>query len=344
LILNQKRGYAIKITKNNKKVNMIYSLLTCSIFAFILSSTSTFANPVSTTDDIIEKLYHSLPSKPSLTMVKRLDYFSQSWLGYPYELTSLGEGEPSKYDEKPRDYLLGFDCETFVDAVLAGALAENSHYFRQCLDKIRYQDGTVDFVHRNHFTSIDWNKNNEQQGFIEDITRTILNAEHQPVAIQSKTIIDKKSWYQKLSIQHIRLNHATSEEKQKRLDSLHHAGDHFSKQISVLDYIPLDILFNNDNQPNLSLFKQIPDGAIIEIVRPNWDLTALIGTQLDIPHLGFAIWKRDVLIFRQASSKEMRVIDVPLIDYLLEAKKTSPTTKGIHLLKIVPKEPLTQGC
>nr|WP_277619301.1 N-acetylmuramoyl-L-alanine amidase-like domain-containing protein [Legionella norrlandica] len=87
----------------------------------------------------------------------------------------------------------------------------------------------------------------------------------------------------------------------------------------------------------------MPNGAIIEIVRPNWDLRKEIGTALNISHLGFAIWINDKLYFRQASSQYGKVIDVPLIDYLDKAR-SSPTIKGINIQVVLPTKPTSNGC
>ena len=91
------------------------------------------------------------------------------------------------------------------------------------------------------------------------------------------------------------------------------------------------------------LFKQIPDGAIIEIVRPNWDLTQTIGTHLDISHIGFVFWKHQALYFRQASSIYKKVVDVPFVDYLSQALKSS-TIKGINIQMITTKTTLKEKC
>jgi hypothetical protein len=106
---------------------------------------------------------------------------------------------------------------------------------------------------------------------------------------------------------------------------------------SKVPYIPFTALFP-ENKPNLYLFSQIPNGAVIEIVRPNWDLRKQIGTFLDISHLGFAVWHKGVLYFRQASSQYGKVVDVPLIDYLKEAL-ISLTIKGINVQIVVPQKP-----
>ena len=82
---------------------------------------------------------------------------------------------------------------------------------------------------------------------------------------------------------------------------------------------------------HMYFFQQIPNAAIIEIVRPNWDLTKEIGTHLNVSHIGFAIWKNKTLYFRQASSIHHQVIDTPLTSYLYDALKNSETIKGINI-------------
>ena len=106
--------------------------------------------------------------------------------------------------------------------------------------------------------------------------------------------------------------------------------------MSTIPYIPLSVLFDNAGQANMHLFKQIPNAGIIEIVRPNWDLTKQIGTHLNVSHLGFAIWINNVIFFREASSEHHQIIDVPLIDYLRAAQK-SPTIKGINIQIALPQ-------
>ena len=100
--------------------------------------------------------------------------------------------------------------------------------------------------------------------------------------------------------------------------------------------IPLSAFFNKNNQIKPEILKQIPHGAIIQIVRLHWNLVDKIGTQLDISHLGFAIWKENQLYFRNASSIHHQVVDEPFHKYLQKAMK-SATIKGIHIEE--PVEP-----
>ena len=78
------------------------------------------------------------------------------------------------------------------------------------------------------------------------------------------------------------------------------------------------------------LFSQIPDSTIVEIVRPNWNLEKLIGTNLHVSHLGFVVHTEQGVMYREASSVKAKVVDIPLIDYL-QAYINSSTIKGINL-------------
>ncbi|MFA5960935.1 MAG: N-acetylmuramoyl-L-alanine amidase-like domain-containing protein [Tatlockia sp.] len=292
-------------------------------------------------EEIITKLYHSLSYKPSSTMAERLEIISAQFLGAHYELGALGEGDTGRFDAAPLYRTDSFDCDTYVTTVLSLALSTNPQSFTQCLAKVRYKGGKVDFITRNHFTSLDWNPNNQQQGFIKDITATIKDKNQKPLVEVATARIDKSSWYQHLSPKAIRLLKANETIQKQRLAELQALGSAFSPQNASLPYLPLEKLFDAKGNPETYLFVQIPHGAIIEIVRPNWNIHEKIGTNLNVSHLGFAFWKQGVLYFRQASSQYGHVVDVPLIDYLRD-KLTSPTIKGINLEVVVPEKPICQ--
>ena len=48
------------------------------------------------------------------------------------------------------------DCVTFVEHTLAMALAPNENAISALLQKIRYKDGVIDYMHRKHFLLADW--------------------------------------------------------------------------------------------------------------------------------------------------------------------------------------------
>ncbi|STX44101.1 Protein of uncharacterised function (DUF1460) [Legionella donaldsonii] len=294
--------------------------------------------------ETINELYHSLNQMQKSDMTHRLDTISAQFLGKPYVLGALGEGSHARFDQEPRYRTDAFDCETYVTTVLALALAKDTTGFKQCLSKLRYHNGQVSYVTRNHFTELDWNLNNQRQGFVKDITESFQDKSKAPVAKIATALIDKPSWYQHFTLATIRLQSQDKAEQTKRLAELKTRGSKLPKTNAQLPYIPLTSLFNAKGEPNQYLFAQIPDGAIVEIVRPNWNLREQIGTNLNVSHLGFVFWKNGVATFRQASSIYNKVVDVPLIDYLKEAYENSPTIKGINVQIVVPKSPLTDSC
>lgn len=291
----------------------------------------------------IEQLYHKLNSKPKLSMPARIDWFSQQFVGVHYELGSLGEGAQGHYDQHPLYRVDAFDCDTYVNTIIALALGQSFTEFKQCLQLMRYDAAQVSYLQRLHFTGLDWNKLHQQQQLLHDITPTIVDKNHQPVVQYATALIEKNKWYQNKSLSEIRINNTDKSDRMKRLEELKHNGSLIKSQTETVSYLPLSKLFPEKGKPDLKLFAQIPQGAIIEIVRPNWDLRAKIGTALNISHLGFAIWKNNIIYFRQASSELGKVVDVPLISYLDKAR-SSPTIKGINIQIVVPTYPGDFNC
>jgi hypothetical protein len=97
----------------------------------------------------------------------RIDRISELLLGRPYVEGSLGGGPESR--EEFRVSLNAFDCVTFIEAVLALALARTIDEFIDTIRRIRYEDGEIDWFRRNHYMS-DWASENEECGFITNIT------------------------------------------------------------------------------------------------------------------------------------------------------------------------------
>ena len=130
---------------------------------------------------------------------------SHEFLGRPYALGPLGEGEG--IDADPLYRFDKFDCLTFVETVLAQSYTQNStasfrtpsdyrdNYFKNLMNKIRYKDGIISFVTRNHFQNPDWVENNSHfvQNKSNEISKSVLNKN------SSKSIIklDRKSWFKK---------------------------------------------------------------------------------------------------------------------------------------------------
>ena len=322
-----------------RNINIIL-WISCLILSPLPAVAST--NPQIQTDKTIQKLYHTLGAKPT-PMPMRLNKISHYFLNTPYQDNALGEAPNAVYDQEPLYRSDFFDCETYVDTVVAIALTPHFNAFTQCINHIRYQNGHVSFTKRNHFTSLDWNINNQKTGRIKDITHDLLDKNHQPVAKTTKTIINKPNWYANLPASRIRLNNASPEEKTQQLKALQQEGKAFNTHTVHTPYIPLTALFDAKGRPNYTLFNQIPHGAILEIVRPNWNLEAQIGSRLDISHMGFVFRKNGRLYFRNASTITQKISDIPLISYLRKTR-SSPTIRGINIQVVIPNASCTGCC
>ncbi|KTD06080.1 hypothetical protein Lgra_2857 [Legionella gratiana] len=326
----------MKYTFTSLKHLVFITCLSSSVVGYTFDSTATEKQA----NYSIEELYHRLNSMPNNSMAERIDWISGQFLGVHYVLGSLGEGTKALYDQFPQYRVDAFDCDTYVNTVLSLALANSLTSFQQCVKNIRYKNGVVSYIQRNHFTGLDWNQNNQKNGILKDITLTFKDQNHQPVAKMAEAVINKPKWYSYKTIDTIRLENTNDEKAEERLVELKNKGSKLEITTEKVPYLPFTALFPEKNKPNMHLFAQIPNGAIIEIVRPNWDLSQKIGTALNISHLGFAIRDKGQLYFRQASSEYGKVVDTPLIEYLEKALK-SPTIKGINVQVVLPQKPLT---
>jgi hypothetical protein len=92
---------------------------------------------------------------------ERVDKFSRCFLGMPFSGDGpTGEGSYDTVDIKPIYNIRCFDCLTYVEHVLALALSSDARAFLPQLVRLRYKDGIIDYLHRNHFFETDWIANN----------------------------------------------------------------------------------------------------------------------------------------------------------------------------------------
>jgi hypothetical protein len=104
--------------------------------------------------------------------------FGKKYLGVKYQFGPLGEEKLP--DNDPLIRFDAFDCTTFVETVLADGDKEK-------LTKIRYKNGKVDIVNRNHFVETDWLSNNN----FENVSRLYGDTSIRHI------VVDKKSWFKK---------------------------------------------------------------------------------------------------------------------------------------------------
>lgn len=262
----------------------------------------------------------------------RVEKFSEYFLGRSYVFFPIGEGNAGDFDQNPLYRTDVFDCFSYVTLILALTESHDLGEFQANYVKINYADSNVVFAKRYHFTN-DWNIANNKNGYLTDITNKISDRDGKPVAKTSVTLIDKPGWFKSLPPTRIRWREPlTSQQLAGLTAKLHELSSKVRSEESVISYIPLEILFVND-KPNYYLFDQIPSGTVVEIIRSNWDLTAKIGTRLDVSHVGLAIRTNKGLMFREASEIAGKVIDVPLAEYLQNCLENK-TISGINLQKI----------
>lgn len=281
-------------------------------------------------DHEINTLYQNL--NPNLPLTLKFGEISRTFLGRPYVLGPLGEGQTGRYDQDPLYRTDQYDCLTYVDTVLALTYAKNLSEFKEIINRVRYREDKPTFTDRNHFMSADWNKFNAQKGYVKDITLTIKNKKKEPVALYANTLIDKPNWYKHFTKATLKLNDASQSDA--LLLQLQHESKKMTKEAVSTPYIPLQALFDKNGKPNQFLFSQIPTDTVIEIVRPNWELKDKIGTNLNISHVGFGIREEGTLMFRHASTTEKKVVSIPLVTYLKQYL-SSPTIKGINIQQII---------
>jgi hypothetical protein len=242
------------------------------------------------------------------SLQRRIELYSAALLDAPYQSGALGEGVIGKYDQNPLYRFDYFDCETYVDTVVALALAKSLVDFKKKINRIRYKRAQIDFFQRNHFPSADWMLNNKENGYIQELTFFIAN---QKTKITT-AVVNRRNWYQHLSLDRIQIPHLSVLEREKRLALLKKKGSKLahSERVSIA-YIPVTELLHDEQ-----LRKKIPTGSLIFLVGHDDYLTYRIGTQMNVLHMGFAIWDNHQLYLRMASSRAECVLDVRLQDYL----------------------------
>lgn len=281
-------------------------------------------------DTTINELYSSATSK--VQNWQRVQFFSQYFLNTKYLAHPCGEGVSGMLDQNPLYRTDAFDCLTFVNTVLALAHSRNLEEFHHNILKINYYHSLPLYENRFHFMSIDWNVENEKNGFIRDITETLVDEKGQPICLRTDTLIDRAGWFRARTLSDIKLIQPVSKRQATQLlQKLHALGAKLGPKMSQMFYAPFHRLFEN-RQPNYRIFSQIPNASVLQIVRPEWHLREKIGTDLNVSHLGFVFNEKSQLIFRHAALNKT-VQDVRLIEYLVEISQ-DPTIKGITVFAV----------
>lgn len=113
---------------------------------------------------------------------ERVVLLARKNIGQPYRLSLLGEYPFELRDADPMVCLSASDCVTFVEQTYAMALSEDWASFFRMLQRIRYKDGQVGLLTRNHFTEADWNVNNAW--LFEDVTEALSGGAAEPLRVR----------------------------------------------------------------------------------------------------------------------------------------------------------------
>lgn len=106
---------------------------------------------------------------------ERIGMIAEKNLGQPYELYLLGESPFEPYDDQPLYELAKSDCVVFAEHAYAMGLSDHWAEFFTTLQHIRYNEGQVGVVTRNHYTEYDWNRNNSW--LVDDISEELAGGD-----------------------------------------------------------------------------------------------------------------------------------------------------------------------
>jgi len=188
-----------------------------------------------TPEEIDEYLKFIQELEPDLR--KRVNHIAKKFIGQRYEIYLLGEFPFEIYDPQPLYSIDKSDCVVFSEHVYAMALSNNWKKFFAMLQRIRYKDGVIGLLTRNHFTEADWTVNNSW--LIKNITDSLPNVKSKQVT----TKIDRAKFFSKwgmgdtISIQELSWSYIPASEVQKALKYLK-TGDFVNV---VRGYTPDDV-------------------------------------------------------------------------------------------------------
>jgi len=230
---------------------------------------------------------------------ERIEQISATFLGVPYGKDPLGEGQPPDLDPLAR--YDAFDCQTYVEEVLALALAADPADAGRVRASLRYGEGPVDYAHRRHFMELQWLPGNVDGGWLIPTTDRYGEVTHLREEITDATWAawpDRK----KFAMETAQLPHGEMK----------------------LDVLPIATA--------IRAAPRIRPGSVVLIVRKPKP-----GVPIWTTHLGFVVSGGT---FRHASLTHHEVRDQSLAEYLTQASTWSGWPAiGIAVLEPVEQGP-----
>jgi len=96
----------------------------------------------------------------NLIITKRMEFYSELFIGLKYYLKSVGDGENSYYDTNPLVNFNKTNCMAYCEHVIDLSISDSWENFFNNLQYIRYKKGIISIVTRNHYIMADWILNN----------------------------------------------------------------------------------------------------------------------------------------------------------------------------------------
>jgi hypothetical protein len=223
-----------------------------------------------------------LETPPAVTLNDRLLAASELFAGRVYVLDPLGEGAGT-LDPDPIYRFDVFDCQTFVETVLALQKAKSFSDFLLRFAAMRYDSGKILYEYRSHLVEAQWMPRNIASGVFSDITAEIGAGK------EKKALFDVSDKGLAKAYEPFR----------DRLQSLWPVGSY------SISYLPLDWAIAN--------IEKIPTNTIIQVVR-----LPKAGVPHTVTHQGIYLEKDGKRFLRNASSSPrfQKVVDRDLTEYL----------------------------
>lgn len=281
-------------------------LQVASLLPLLLVTTAT-AEPRprwSALDDAAKAEYVARIHEPR-SIPERLSLATEPFLGTPYAISPLGEGEG--VDPDPRLRWDQADCLTFIETAMALAAAPSFDALVPLLDDVRYAEVPPSFLNRNHFVEAQWLPNNLLKGWIRDVSAE--------VAPGRTRVVEKEYSPERWT-------------SRKKLGDMPLRLEEIPRGRFKLSMVPLDVARER--------MSAIPSGTLLFVVRKDF-----YTQPTRVTHVGIVLEKKGRLVLRHASKAPYhRVVDEPLADFFARnARYDKWPVEGVALYEIrVPEQ------
>jgi len=131
----------------------------------------------------------------NLTVTERMAFYSELFIGLKYDLKCLGDGENSYYDNNPLVNFNKTNCMAYSEHVIALSISDCWENFFNNLQNIRYKNGIISIVTRNHYIMADWLLNNSWLFYDATLKVSPKNYEIAARKISHKDFFNNKKIY-----------------------------------------------------------------------------------------------------------------------------------------------------